>query len=608
MAGQQIAQRRRTPRHSTSSALALLARGDSGPTALDAEVIEAELVEGTAQPMFDALSIDAVLDAYLDCDGDGHGWRLVPARHAELTALPSDLTASERGRRLERARALDEMRAGAWADGTLLSYGGHVRAWQAWCRAEGIPALPFDPEQVANHLIDYAFAWDFESDEWARDRDGGMLPVVSASTVGGRLAALNKAAEFIGLPRPGDNAGVAEVMRGIRRRLLVAPEHRKAALDLKLLTRCLAAVTGATFVSTRNRVAVLLRARTSATAGQLAKLGWADLTLQRGQVVVELAPAHKHGASVEVVVTRHSNPDLCLVAALHTLRGLSPRLAAVLTHPDGKPLSRQALHLAVSGATPAGWDGLPDLSDRQLAPLLERSAAATPLAAARDRALLLVGFYTALRRSNLSALNWRDMTDHGGEEGWSARIRRSKTDQEGRGRTSWIPQAAPGSHLDCPATALRTWHAQVSAALGRAPHPDEPVFASLTGRGTLKIDKDGRLTRLPGEGINLAVQRLTVAAGLAPAAPKPDRAATQATKPAGGTKRRLPEPANKYGAHSLRAGFVTEALRDDKLTIGEVQDVTGHANVEVLMMYRREVNAASQNGSRKLLGKLGKTI
>lgn len=49
-----------------------------------------------------------------------------------------------------------------------------------------------------------------------------------------------------------------------------------------------------------------------------------------------------------------------------------------------------------------------------------------------------------------------------------------------------------------------------------------------------------------------------------------------------------------FGAHSLRRGFVTEALRDDKLTIGQVMDITGHASADQMMRYRDEVNSAIQ--------------
>jgi integrase len=575
-----MSQQRRTTRRfagtrTTSTALAVLVADEAGLPVPAVEVVEQALT-ADIQPSFEAASIDAVLDAFID----EHG-RLVPARVADLMPLADALADDERARRMERAQLLDEMRASAWADGTLTSYGSHVRAWRAWCAVEGLPALPFEPLQVANHLIDYAFAWDNETGDFVRDDHGDLVPAVVAGTVSGRLAALNKAAEFIGLPRPGDNAGVRETMRGIRRRLLTSPELAKQALDLKLVERCLAATTGLTYIAARNRAAVLLRVRTQATAGQLARLAWADIELGDEGVTVMLAKSHRHGAPRVVTVEAHENPDLCLVQALADLRAITPALRQVLTKPSGAPLTRQGLHVALSNDV-CPWDDLPGIDNRALALLLGDRCPASPLATIRDRAILLTGFYTALRRSNLSALNWGDLTDHG-DDGLSLRVRRSKTDQEGKGRTSWVPQASDGGAVTCPATALREWKVALTDALGRVPTDKEPIFASLAGRGGVRLNGRNRLLRLDGDGINALVQRQVVAAGIA--------------KPKSGER-------NPFGAHSLRAGFVTEALRDDKLSIPEVQDVTGHTSVDVLVRYRREVNAAKQNPTRKLLGKL----
>ena len=611
------------PRHpvpaATSSALALLLRPTPGLPAgagagvdvalaeadadaaakAAAEVIEAELVDEAAdRNPFDELSVDRVLDAFID-----DRKRLVPARLAEFTDL-GDGGAEVRAYRMERARLLDELRANAWADGTLRNYGWHVRAWREWYKTEGIPALPMRPDAVANFLLDYTFIYDEEAGEFARDADGGLLPAVAAGTVDNRLAALNLAATFIGIARPGDNPGIAELIRGIRRRLGMAPRHRRAALDLARLDACLAAATGARFTATRTRAAVLIRARTGASAGQLAELGWADVTLDVEQVTLELVPASRWGEPVTVVVPAHPNAELCLVHTLRQLRTMATgRLDRVFSRPGvtaprrprkgepqrtpayaaGAPLTRPALYKAVNAAAePAGgWDALPGLGDRELARLMTAECPVTPLTAARDRALLLTGFWTAGRRSNLSALNWADVTDHG-EDGLAVEFRRSKTDQLGFGKTKWLPQAPPGSDKACPATALRAWREQLAAALGRPPRPDEPVFARLTGAGTLKPGADGRTARLTGEGINDVVQRLAVAAGLM-------------GKPQPGTR-------SPFGAHSLRAGFVTQAFRGDKpLSVFEVQEVTDHKSSEMVAVYRREAQAPKNNPARKML-------
>src|SRR4051812_35784 len=56
---------------------------------------------------------------------------------------------------------------------------------------------------------------------------------------------------------------------------------------------------------------------------------------------------------------------------------------------------------------------------------------------ARDRALILIGFGSAMRRSELVALDVADVKVL--RDGLTIRIRKSKTDQEGRGRSVGVP-------------------------------------------------------------------------------------------------------------------------------------------------------------------------
>ena len=76
-----------------------------------------------------------------------------------------------------------------------------------------------------------------------------------------------------------------------------------------------------------------------------------------------------------------------------------------------------------------------------------------PIAGARDKALLLIGFAGSLRRSELAALRVEELTWH--RKGITIRIPRSKTDQEGEGREVEI---LLGVHdLTCPVMALENW-------------------------------------------------------------------------------------------------------------------------------------------------------
>ena len=75
------------------------------------------------------------------------------------------------------------------------------------------------------------------------------------------------------------------------------------------------------------------------------------------------------------------------------------------------------------------------------------------LSAQRDRALLLVGFAGALRRSELVGLDTGDIAF--GAEGLRLVVRKSKTDQQGKGHVKGLRY---GEHsTTCPVRALRTW-------------------------------------------------------------------------------------------------------------------------------------------------------
>ena len=89
-----------------------------------------------------------------------------------------------------------------------------------------------------------------------------------------------------------------------------------------------------------------------------------------------------------------------------------------------------------------------------LTPDIRRCVAAMPdtLMGARDRAVLLLLFAAALRRSELAALDLVDVTLSSRRA--TVTIRRSKADQEGRGATIGIPR---GRRETCPVRAIEQW-------------------------------------------------------------------------------------------------------------------------------------------------------
>ena len=126
-----------------------------------------------------------------------------------------------------------------------------------------------------------------------------------------------------------------------------------------------------------------------------------------------------------------------------------------------------------------------------------------PLVGIRERAVLLVGFATGMRRSELAALELRDVKIE--SRGAIFHVRRSKTDQEGRGVYIGVHR---GTRI-CPVAALEAW-------------------VGVRGeRGTT-------LFRIDGADVALIVKASVDLIGL---------------------------DAKLFSGHSLRAGMVTEARR-----------------------------------------------
>jgi integrase len=92
----------------------------------------------------------------------------------------------------------------------------------------------------------------------------------------------------------------------------------------------------------------------------------------------------------------------------------------------------------------------------------------------RDRAVLLVGFGAALRRSELIALDVDDITIS--QAGLTILVRRSKTDQEGQGREIGIPRSRKSA--TCPVAALEAWLALAKSPIDSTYQEDREQGAS----------------------------------------------------------------------------------------------------------------------------------
>ena len=148
---------------------------------------------------------------------------------------------------------------------------------------------------------------------------------------------------------------------------------------------------------------------------------------------------------------------------------------------------------------------------------------------ARDRAMLLLGFGAALRRSELVALTLGDVETVPGR-GLRVLVRRSKTDQQGQGQAIavWANPAEPGF---CPLAALDAWLAHRRTA------PDLDWTASATSRAErplfCAVTKAGRLTgtALSDKAVARLVKQAALDAGLDPSATPGTRCAPGSPPP-----------------------------------------------------------------------------
>jgi integrase len=195
----------------------------------------------------------------------------------------------------------------------------------------------------------------------------------------------------------------------------------------------------------------------------------------------------------------------------------------------------------------------------------------------RDRALLLLGFAGAMRRSEVASLSVRDLVFDQSTQGLKVRlggvfvdeagvrqVRRSKTNQAGQDEWVGIPPSKDPAY--CPVTFVRLW-------LGRAGlrKPKDPVFVRL-------FYKDGNWLRgqkhMDPGSIARIVKRATASIG---------------------------KSHEDFSGHSLRAGFVTAAAKSGK-AVHEIMRTTRHKSMDTLAGYIRDADILGKgNAARGLL-------
>ena len=255
-------------------------------------------------------------------------------------------------------------------------------------------------------------------------------------------------------------------------------------------------------------------------------------------VALYLTELAESGARVSTIMRALASISVAHKDAGHASPRSDPRVAAVVggirrtvgTAPKQKaPLTVEALRKVVR-ALPEGPAGV------------------------RDRAMLLLGFAGALRRSELVALDVGDVREVA--DGLEVTIRRGKTDQEGAGRVVGVPF---GRKETCPVRALRAW-------LELAALTEGPVFRAVSQSGAVGAE------RLSDQSVALVVKRACESAGVA----------------------------GDFAGHSLRAGLATSAAKAGK-GLDAIMRQTGHKSERVARGYVRLATVFDANAADGLL-------
>lgn len=172
------------------------------------------------------------------------------------------------------------------------------------------------------------------------------------------------------------------------------------------------------------------------------------------------------------------------------------------------------------------------------------------LADLRDRAIVLIGYAGAFRRSELVAVTFADLKAY--EEGISIYVPKSKTDKYHKGLYKDIHYGE--NPESCPVKALDAWLTQAGITSG-------PLFRPIDRHGNIGGDA------LSTHAVMKIVKRLAPEFGLKP---------------------------EDVGTHSLRAGMVTDLFAGGtQETV--IMQLTGHRDHNTLQTYRREAKRMKYN-------------
>ena len=455
------------------------------------------------------------------------------------------------------------------AKGSKVVYEQHWRTFVLFCTSVGLPAdLPVPAETAACFV---AYLAEFgRVDRETGERDGTGAPL-RHGYLRQALAAIGYRHELNGLPSPVNDPLVRGVLRGYGR-LHGTDVRGKDPVRLDGLTRIATALSTDPPMARRDRALLLLATDPSLAlnAGQLARLDGEHMLLGATAIEPVALLVHPGGRSLHLeaieIEPDTNTPAACSVRALLDLA--PDQFGPVFRSVTGQRLSRQGVMKIVRTAIAAAGlgetavaDGLPRLGDPQDRARLANHACRPDIADVRDLAILLNLYWGAFRGSELVAMTWADARIV--ERGVEWRVRHAKNDQLGKGEI--VGAARNPNPLLCPAAALADWRAACAQRRGRPLSDNDPVFIRLDRH----LDTLEPITR---DGAAQIVKRAATAAGLD----------------------------GNYASHSLRAGFVTDAL-DAGATREQVQRHGRWNNIRSIDSYYRKTDVwGSNNPSQRL--------
>jgi len=182
----------------------------------------------------------------------------------------------------------------------------------------------------------------------------------------------------------------------------------------------------------------------------------------------------------------------------------------------------------------------------------------------RDKALILIGFYSFCRRSELLGMKYEHLTFS--DDGIQVLIPFSKTDQTGEGRVIFLPK-----HSDnyCPVKALNNWLEVARIDKG-------PLFYKINKSNTIEkytLNSKNLKISLTDSHFVLMLKKRSTAAGL--------------------------DNSNNISGHSLRIGAITEA-RMRGVPTHEIMAQSGHKTTQMIDRYTKLSNIRETSAAKKI--------